>query len=393
MNIFKKAYDWIKNKILKIVNKITMKHIKVYNTDDEITGIDYYPNLTVVRNGEKTAGSGDYIRNGLVLMLDGLNIGTDTEGWTDLISQRIFIPHNAVKKAAGYLTASGKYLDFDDSLNISAENCTIEVCFNKLDTSAGTIFAAKGSNQISFSIVSNNNIAWSTSSQPKYISNLSTLSGAHTISINANRGLVDVHNSIKNTHTGFDNNNNIIQIANETASVASSSNIIGGSGINGATNPFTGTIYAIRIYNRQLTLTEMKHNQREDVKRYNLNSVSYSLEAKDIDLLNCPFVHDEFPSADYRLFTSIYFVGDDFYASALNSNKFILLYNGGVTIPTGKVCCIADDIYYLEWTTTFQFVSGQAYMFYLSHRGDDTETEDDLEIIKIEPYQLYKTPN
>ena len=122
MNIFKKAYNWIKNKILKIVNKITMKHIKVYNTDNEITGIDYYPNLTVVRNGEKTAGSGDYIRNGLVLMLDGLNLGTDTEGWTDLISQRIFIPHNAVKQAAGYLTASGKYLDFDDSLNISDSN-------------------------------------------------------------------------------------------------------------------------------------------------------------------------------------------------------------------------------------------------------------------------------
>lgn len=38
----------------------------------------------------------------------------------------------------------------------------------------------------------------------------------------------------------------------------------------GEGNPFVGSIYAIRLYNRHLTQAEMLHNQRLDNKRYNL---------------------------------------------------------------------------------------------------------------------------
>lgn len=350
MNIFKKAYNWIKNKILKIVNKITMKHIKVYNTDNEITGIDYYPNLTVVRNGEKTAGSGDYIRNGLVLMLDGLNKGTDTDGWTDLISQRIFTSNNAYRNENNYTTSTGHFLSNSDSLTIP-DSCTIEVCYDAGTSSSGTIFSPNGSSKIAFSI-SNNLISWSTAQQPRYSSQTTPLSGGHTISVNSSLGIMDINQRL------------MINTDSVGSVTASSNNTIGACGTNGGSNPFSGKIYAIRIYNRQLTVTEMKHNQQEDVKRYGVLIGASSI--KDYMYL-CAYtaLTGEAASAygyDYRIDDLVY----DYEYEEKNPTKVLLHWTGNVTIPAGSSCWIDTDVISFNWVCPFNFVPGNAYMFELS---------------------------
>lgn len=52
-----------------------------------------------------------------------------------------------------------------------------------------------------------------------------------------------------------------------TTYLTNQANYIGGNGSSGA---FKGTIYQIRIYNRQLTEAEMKWNQQQDAKRYGI---------------------------------------------------------------------------------------------------------------------------
>ena len=61
-------------------------------------------------------------------------------------------------------------------------------------------------------------------------------------------------------------NGTMVAVGSNTYSVEQANRIAG----NGSTQPFKGTIYQIRIYNRQLSEAEMKWNQDQDRKRYGI---------------------------------------------------------------------------------------------------------------------------
>jgi hypothetical protein len=61
-------------------------------------------------------------------------------------------------------------------------------------------------------------------------------------------------------------NGTMVEVGSNTYSTEQANYIAG----NGSTQPFKGTIYQIRIYNRQLSEAEMKWNQEQDRKIYGI---------------------------------------------------------------------------------------------------------------------------
>jgi hypothetical protein len=61
-------------------------------------------------------------------------------------------------------------------------------------------------------------------------------------------------------------NGTMVEVGSNTYSVEQANRIAGNKGGNN----FKGTIYQIRIYNRQLSEAEMKFNQEQDRKKYGI---------------------------------------------------------------------------------------------------------------------------
>lgn len=196
----------------------------------------------------------DYIQDGLVFQLDGIEKGSDNTRWTDLVGNKYFTltSHSAAYDNYIRMDGSGYISQNSAAINVLATEGTIEVC---VDREAGSVVYIPNVNTyLSFMFGSGGFTIRpaQTSNQFTYGSNKT---GKLTTSFNWNFGLV---NGKKLTSKG---NNNW----NKNTSVAT----IGGRN-NGTAYYYTGKIYAIRIYNRQLTEEEMRHNQHIDNVRFNL---------------------------------------------------------------------------------------------------------------------------
>lgn len=247
-------------------------------------GIDKTISLTAAKEGSSDTIS-QYVQDGLVFHLDGINKGNNADAWTDLIGGVDFPNHGATELENGWQFDGiddymGYLNDNSKSLNLKAGDCTIECCCydNSLNNESGTSHAGmsiiylgqnkavgtNATNCVYLSLVYNVN--------QRYINGI-YVKGTTNVWQDQKADVVAEHTISVNEERGYDNE---LSLSSLNANHWDSMN--GGRTIGARYHPslgkaagfLLGKIFAIRIYNRILTETEMRQNQRVDNERFNL---------------------------------------------------------------------------------------------------------------------------
>ena len=202
-----------------------------------------------------------YVKNGLVLWLDGIKKGNTSGVWTDQISGHVFTPYNnSVVFGTDYVSLDGTmncYLQNTTFVTPLASTGTIEIVISDYSATVTQIVYMPGvTGGIAFGILNPNHFLWTATSpsQKKY-----PLQDTYrTISVFGEGNYATaIANGVSLSSDGTDG----------WANVLSGTNFIGK---RKSGNSFAGKIYAIRIYNRRLTESEIIKNQCLDNKRFNL---------------------------------------------------------------------------------------------------------------------------
>lgn len=197
----------------------------------------------------------EYITDGLVLWLDGINKGNTPDVWTDLISGYEYDAINGVVFNPDNVQLNGinQYLQntsFDCPL---LRDATIEVVCSAA-TSTQVLFASKN-NSLCFGFYYNNQ----TSSVIRGIGAYNNRRINPVLEAKGSFSISDANQLRNGRQAEYGNENNF--------NASNSFNFIGrrskGSYLN-------GKIYCIRIYNRQLTLEEAISNYQVDRQRFSL---------------------------------------------------------------------------------------------------------------------------
>ena len=228
--------------------------------------------ITIVATATFDYNSLGYTQNGLVFALDGIYKGGNANAWTDLIGGEVFENHGAVANANhwafdgtdDYLGGWGETeLDFDPA------DCTIEIAFRSDSSTvqgAGFICHLATQTTATMNCIYANVI-------PGYINGVylngtsnvwawSYITTNCVLAINGARGYANstALSSLGAPHwTGNYQGRYIGTTTDYTKSTPTFNKGF-----------FRGEIYAIRIYNRQLTEVEMKADQANDNTRFNL---------------------------------------------------------------------------------------------------------------------------
>lgn len=195
----------------------------------------------------------DYVQNGLVLMLDGIEQGNEAGKWKDLVNGLVFTPTGGVTFEENCIALDGTgRLGNNSFVTPLSNDGTIELVFEKTSTS-GMIFVPTGGSQKIAAGFFNSGFDWSIyGSKPRY-----PQINKGSVSVNNDRCLYD---GIAQASNG----NDYISSTTTTTSLI-------GCRYNGSyTYYFTGKIYCIRIYNRKLTEAEVLQNQEIDYKRFGI---------------------------------------------------------------------------------------------------------------------------
>ena len=204
----------------------------------------------------------------LVFMLDGILQGSNSNAWTDLVNGVVFANHGATKLANGWQFDGTNYLSSENMQSHEPQTCTIEVCFESGLTRQGYHIFTDGSRMV-FNYTSNyqNTDLW--------IVRGFQLSGADyggiTMGTGGDNGYGKRIVSIKGNEGGLVNgvHKNAIAI-NYGAGAKAMVGGMWGATSNALGLPFTGKVYAIRIYNTILTDAEILANHRIDNQRFEL---------------------------------------------------------------------------------------------------------------------------
>lgn len=224
--------------------------------------------IEVRRRLHKESFEADYISDGLVLFLDGINKGSE-KGWVDLVKGKFYENKGATLLEDGFLFDKNSYLK-GEPYPYKFNNCTIEVVIcNYSNTEWCSVIAGGYPNT--------NNIAYQ-----------SSMDGGTTFAITSwggNTGTKGAKYSYEKDMTNIkltSSAHNVFAITNyeenknvgEGAFTAVSNSIIGGRCYNSESltgnGKFIGSIHCIRIYDRLLSREEMLHNQQLDNIRFNL---------------------------------------------------------------------------------------------------------------------------
>lgn len=223
---------------------------KVFKGSTEI--IKVYQGLQLLWEKQGGPSVRDYIQDGLVFQLDGMDKGNVEGIWKDLIQGREFTLNNCTLNSNNVeFNGTDSYCMSSDT--ISYETYTLEVTFIR-DQIRGAVIDGGNDFQMIF--------LYATSGDDRR-----SISGRQVVA-----------------QTRFDKVN-ILSIPTTGRPISSlmpcpiipkymfSTNTTKGTyiGCNGnLKNFFKGKIYSIRVYNRNLTSEEMIHNQLLDIERFNL---------------------------------------------------------------------------------------------------------------------------
>ncbi len=213
-----------------------------------------------------------YIKDGRILHLDGLTKGNTDNAWTDLEQGLVFNIYGAVTEltngyslpgtASAYLCASATATQIPNN-----QNATIEVCIKPTVIQQGFVFA-KSTNAYSpiFLIYSGGQVRGfnSSSGSGRYWTPGLQANQYYTVSIEFDKAYANGNSlTLANSTAGawqMDSQTNYARIGSRRR----------GSGIGDGQDMYKGDIYALRIYSRNLSKGEMRHNQIIDNERFNL---------------------------------------------------------------------------------------------------------------------------
>lgn len=214
---------------------------------------------------ERGGGSYDensYIQDGLIFQLDGIAKGNsgDTSKWVDLKGSTIFTNGGGVSELDnGWYFNATSSSGFSSSSGFLAqnENYTVEVCIKPSTTNNGnrTVFI------FSTGSMTNGALFFLSGSTVTFLQRRNTYPVPHVANAPLCVGL--------NLTLGV-KNGDVIQKNSGTDYWDTISLMIGQRNAGANRAYFGGTIHAIRIYNRQLTLDEILTNQRIDNTRFEL---------------------------------------------------------------------------------------------------------------------------
>jgi hypothetical protein len=200
-----------------------------------------------------------YISNGLVFNLVGEEASSSV--WTDNIGGKSFTLTNAVKIDNGVQFTKTSYGIYDGDISDMPDytESTIEFVYKitSWDTPAGVIFGIKASNKpLVFYSNSENCIKRATAY------NITTANFNRLLNVKQTQSINDNYNYINKTDKGFG--------TLTSYSYANLSNNIQLGNPKYTNRAFIGILYAVRIYNRQLTSDEILHNQHIDINKYGI---------------------------------------------------------------------------------------------------------------------------
>ena len=213
-----------------------------------------------------------YITDGLVFFLDGKQLATATK-WVDIRGGKVFDLTDCSKGTNGIVfNGSTSYGKCNGAITNDWENETIEVVFDGItNLKTGTIFNQPFmNNKVGIGLRFGDNGA--------QIRLATAQDGVRRGFYYANITQTKNRLSCSAAYTG--NGLCVLNRSQQTSHVESSygknesgSTIIGARTTSGETfmNKYTGTIIAVRIYNRKLSVVEMQANQANDLIYYNLS--------------------------------------------------------------------------------------------------------------------------
>ena len=199
-----------------------------------------------------------YIQDGLVFQLDGINKGSNEGKWTDLVGGVQFTIPNSE-----YITENTNGFTWTAKVNMpvysgtipSGESCTVEVAMIRTgNDNIWGAFASAANNTLGTVVIAifRNNFIVINRKNTLPASNI-PVNQFTTVSMNAIYACVNKVEKTLSSTTDY--------ISATAAGVGS---------VYGGYQGMLGTIYAIRIYNRQLTVAEMQFNQEVDIKRFGI---------------------------------------------------------------------------------------------------------------------------
>lgn len=199
----------------------------------------------------------DYIADGLIFYLDGIDKGNTANAWTDLVGGMV-LTGTATFVDNGVTFDGVNVLHSDTELPQDSADplYTVEICCSEV-TTKGIVFASRNYTPASAVCVNLANGQFF-----NYRANNNPLPPAvipqtFTCSVNATARLL---NGMQVTGNG-----------SQMAWSNSGTNVGGRKFPGSNTNGIVGTVHSVRVYNRRLTEEEMLHNQRIDITRFNLS--------------------------------------------------------------------------------------------------------------------------
>ena len=210
-----------------------------------------YKGDTLFYEKQQPTPTEDYVRDGLILFLDGLNQGNEAGKWIDTIGGKEFTLANATQNANHISFANGN-ARCPDSLAYQ----TIEiVCNITAATGYMTLWTANGDKHCNI-FKNNNNLGFGGNSSDPSIS----------LAIN----VIRQYSALFGTAYTDIKVNNITQTTGNATAWSSTPSGMNIGYYNGNYN-LTADVYAIRLYNRQLTDAERLQNYQYDVQRFGLS--------------------------------------------------------------------------------------------------------------------------
>lgn len=205
--------------------------------------------------GEKLK-EGEYVSRGLVFHLDGADATTST--WVDKIGGVEFAMHNVTLDDAGgvVFSGTGSYGNYPNNLNFPLSTHTIEVVAKRASKDMACVFMINAADNVAFGFSSGIDyiVTKSGNSNPR---------GTYYIIDN------DLHVYSVKANNAFSDGNIMKERGGDTWYLRQGGTFVGSRSSDNAA--FKGSVFQIRIYNRQLSDKEILHNQAIDMAKYGIN--------------------------------------------------------------------------------------------------------------------------
>lgn len=199
----------------------------------------------------------NYIQDGLVLCLDGVDKGGSDGVWTSLVDGYEFTPNNT-----SMLAELGKVV-FDGSsylINASFQcplysSATLEIVLKRNNSGSVVFCPIAGSSKIAAGFFGS-----------RLFTKIYSNGNSYELPVSS----VKTSISLKSDACFYNGESKSIMSSTDYIVTNGNSNYIGCRYNSGITSIFSGEIYCIRIYSRQLTTDEILQNYEVDKKRFGL---------------------------------------------------------------------------------------------------------------------------